>query len=323
MASRTIPGPVIDEPGIVLEDAVLFSVDARANSVSAYHTVEVGLTEGDKTSWIGTWDQSTQKIDAGQSLRILDSGRVGMRLPEGMALVVRVTSSGSPATIETAKVDFSLSRVGGRAGERKPLLGDIEPGMRAFARSLASWTYPVYLRDPEDTTYFSPYILDADNTTVTVASSTSATTLYTVTVPAGTLSGDRSIAVAVTGLYLNNDGAARNLTLAVKYGSTTMWGDLASITNSASNYAWSVHFILSPKNEATSAQHVNGWAGLGGPGGASVAGYGDFATSSVRAFAGDATEDASTALAITVTVTHGTSSANLSISKFHGHAEVL
>lgn len=323
MATRTIPGPVIDEANVVLDNVLLFSMDARAISASAYHKVEVGLASGAYTTWIGTWNQSTQKIDAGESLRILDDDRIGMRLPQDKALVVRVTSSGSPATIETAKVDFVLSRVGGRAGARKPLLADVEAEIRSVTRQLASWTYPVYLRDPEDTTYHSPYVLDSNNETVTVVSTTSETTLYSVTVPAGLVSGERSLRCTVTGVYVNNDGAARNLTFTVKYDNTSMWGDLVSITNSASTYGWEIVFTLSPTNEATSAQHLSGYLGFFGPAGASVAGYGDLGTASVRGFGGDATEDASTALVLAVTLTHGTSSANITASKYHGKVEVL
>lgn len=335
MASRTIPGPVIDESNVVLRNLVLVSVDARAPSVSAYHKVEVGLAVGTNTTWIGTWDQSTQKIEAGVALRILDDDRLGMRIPKDSVMVVRVTSSGSPATIETAKVHVTLGLAGGRAGEVRPLLSvgasiidhSARAAVQAITRQinsggLSEWSESIALRDPEDTTYFSPYVLDANNETVTIVSSSTETTVYSVTVPAGTLSGDRAVRVFVQGIFVNNDGAARNWTVAIKYDNTTMWADTVSITNSASTRSWFLYFVIAPTNEATNAQNVSGRIGLSAAGGATT-GYGDLAAANGSDIGGTAAEDAATALALTVTMTHGTNSANLSLSKYRGSSEVI
>ena len=331
MATLTLNGPTVKNGvhNMVLRDVLFHSPDARAVSVSAYHLIEIGVREGAYTEWIGEWDQSEQPAEAGTPLPILNDGRQGLRLKSEQTLVVKVTSNGSPSSLLGCRVNFRLALVGGRDGPAAPLVasGSQDVAIRALERQintggLSEWDEPVQLQDPEDATYFFPYILDSDGTTVTVVSSNSITTLYSVSLPAGSVSGDRSVRMSVAGIYLNNDGANRDLTITITYDDTTLYADTVSIANSASTRPWSLWFILSGTNEASNAQNLSGWFGLGAAGGATT-GYGDLGAANGSPIGGTSAEDASTALTLAVKLTHGTSSANLSASKYRGVTEQL
>lgn len=301
---------------------LLADVDRTANT-SAYVTVSVGIAHGTDVDYYGEWNGSTTNLLAASPVKVISAAQ---KIAASSMVVAEVTTAGDVSLTGLSVqllIGHTLAVPGNRLQDRQ-VQASVE-GVTDFLKDTQAGDQivTVALWNLEDETYFKPLILDADNTTVTVVSTTTETTLYSFSVPGGSVSGDRSVRCVVTGTYLNNDGAARNLTISVKYGATTLWGDLVSITNSASTYGFSVSFILSPKAEATSAQHANGYVGVFGPAGASVAGYGDIATATMRGFGGDATEDASTALVLAVTLTHETSSASLTASKFHGHVEQL
>lgn len=163
MAMITLNGPVVptDTHNQVLRSALLHSPIERTKSEASYHVLKIGVREGAYTSWIGTWDQSAQRVEAATPTSVLDASRVGMRLKAGQALVVQITTYGSPASLDGSRVNFTLGLVGGRDGPAKPLVAAgsavVDPGSRvAFAAlerqintgGLADWDEPVQLQDP-------------------------------------------------------------------------------------------------------------------------------------------------------------------------------
>lgn len=163
MPTITINGPVVpsDAHNIVLREALFHSPVARRVSTSSYHLIEIGMREGSYTSWIGTWDQSTQKVDAASPTSILDVDRRGMRLKAGTAIVVQVTTTGSPASLEGSRINFTLALVGGRDGEAKPLIAagalvadaNTRTSLATIERQinsggLSEWDDGVQLKDP-------------------------------------------------------------------------------------------------------------------------------------------------------------------------------
>ena len=117
MPSLTINGPVVpaDKHNVVLRQVLLHSTIEREPHATNYHVIEIGVREGAYTSWVGTWDQSSQKVDAATPTSILDDGRDGMRLKADQALVVRVSAYGTPASLEGSRLNFTMALVGGRA----------------------------------------------------------------------------------------------------------------------------------------------------------------------------------------------------------------
>jgi hypothetical protein len=159
----TIDGPVVpvNADNEVLRDAFLHSPGARVVSSSSYHLIEVGIREGAFTSWIGSWNQSRQKIDAATPTSILDVGRKGMRLKAAQTLVVRVTASGAPLSLRGTGVTFRFALVGGRDGPARALVTsgaimsdlDSRAAIASLERQintggLAQWDETVALLDP-------------------------------------------------------------------------------------------------------------------------------------------------------------------------------
>lgn len=163
MPQVTLNGPVVPETAhnTVLREAFIHSPVERRPNATNYHVVEVGVREGIYTTWVGTWDQSTQKADAASPLRILDDGRRGMRLKAGQALVARVTANGTPASLTGCRVNFRLALVGGRSGDARPLVNSgvavADPNTRVALATLerqintgglAEWDDSLALIDP-------------------------------------------------------------------------------------------------------------------------------------------------------------------------------
>lgn len=163
MPSLTLNGPVVptDTDNVVLRDALLHSPIERDVSTASYHLIEIGVREGAYTTWVGTWDQSGQRVDGATPTSILDVGRKGMRLKAGQAVVVKVSVVGTPASLEGSRVNFTLALVGGRDGPAKPLVAggasvvdlNSRVALSALERQindggLAEWDEPVQLQDP-------------------------------------------------------------------------------------------------------------------------------------------------------------------------------
>ena len=161
MSEIVLNGPVIAAGvhNVVLKDALLHSPDQRLSSPRDYYEIKIGIREGAFTSWVGTYDQSAQKVDAADPISILDIDRPGMRLKAGQAIVIKVKPEGTPDTLAGARVNFRLARVGGRDGPAKPLVSSgvaaADPNARTSLATLerqvnrtAQWEESVQLVDP-------------------------------------------------------------------------------------------------------------------------------------------------------------------------------
>lgn len=142
----------------------------------------------------------------------------------------------------------------------------------------------------------------------------SETTVYTYSIPAGLLSTNRSVRLTLNATYLNNSGAGRTLSMAIKLGSTTLWAESTAAAGLAANAARrpvKLEFILANQSSA-SAQAMTCFLSIGNVGTA-TSGIGDMATGnfSDTICGGAASEDTSSAKTLVVTITHSTSNANL------------
>lgn len=124
MAEATLNGPVIgtDKHNVVLRSALFASPAARAPNPTDYVKIEVGTARGAFFNLIGSWNQQTDRVNQQDPIELLDPDRINMRLSAGQILVVKLTTGGTPDTVQGAKVTFRLSLVGGRTGELKPLV---------------------------------------------------------------------------------------------------------------------------------------------------------------------------------------------------------
>lgn len=166
-------------------------------------------------------------------------------------------------------------------------------------------------------------VLDRDVTVAEVVSTVTDTTLYTYTVPAGTLSTNKRLRLFIIGDYLNNDGAARDFSTTITYGSTIIFNSgTLSIANGAPRRAVRMTCDLAALNSA-SAQVASTHLLISG--GDTVAGTNGSTDVLVNNLANHITvaEASAGALGLIVKAQHGTSSANISFRIHTVHLELV
>ncbi|MCP3975967.1 MAG: hypothetical protein GY720_15915 [bacterium] len=122
MGTWTIPGPVIDKDNTILRTVRLASESDRARSVTDWNRVRVGVRDGAYVSYIGSWDQSSNKIDQGNPRPLLGARRKNMRLRSGQQIIIEMKDAGSPSDPTDMAVTLQLALDGARTGRRRPLI---------------------------------------------------------------------------------------------------------------------------------------------------------------------------------------------------------
>ncbi len=158
-----------------------------------------------------------------------------------------------------------------------------------------------------------PLVLDRDVTTTDVVNTATETTVYTFSVPGGTLGTDRRLRLKLIGDWLNNAGT-NSLTVRTKFGGTTLFSTAIFVGASPNRHALFYELILSAHN-ATNAQiatlhYFEGGANTAGapPGTLGNAGQSNTGVGVYNALALDST----VAQTLEVTFQHGAADANLS-----------
>lgn len=148
--------------------------------------------------------------------------------------------------------------------------------------------------------------LARDLSTVTVESTASQVTIFSFTVPAGTLGTNKLIRANLSGLYTNNTGVNRSLGITFQYGGVTVLSEISSPigTTSLAN-GWSLEVYLCG-DDSTTAQ--KGWLtwNLGQSSGSQVAVLTEYGT---------ATQNSANALLFDVKIFHSAGLSTLSITK--------
>lgn len=167
-------------------------------------------------------------------------------------------------------------------------------------------------------------MLDSDGSTLDIVNTLAETSVYTKTLGGGTLDVNGMVRVTAWGDYLNDSGAARNLTLKIKYGGTTMWADtVTSINNGATRYVWRLQADIAA-NAATNAQSLGGIFHL--TSGTATTGLGDIVgfinggsppLSIASVLFGTASIDSTLNKDIDITVTHSTNNSSLSFRRYY------
>lgn len=151
---------------------------------------------------------------------------------------------------------------------------------------------------------------DRDVAEAEVVNTTTETTVYTKTVAGGTLSTLRMLRLSAVGSYLNSSGAARNVTVRVKYGNTVIArGNFTAIATAGDRYPVPMDVDLMGGG-ATNAQRAKGVILLGGAG--SNAGVGQDAGQSSYSSHDTCAEDSTADKALAVSVEHSAAHASLS-----------
>lgn len=162
-----------------------------------------------------------------------------------------------------------------------------------------------------------------------VVNTTTETSVMSCTVPGGTLSTANGLRVTLTGSYLNNTGGGTNLYVSVKYGGTIIAGGPngtgaavggGGYASSANRHAVILQSTISA-NGSTSSQRGDTIIWLG----TTTATETDWATPDTvnTNLKSNLAIDSTTNQTLTVTVQHGSASANLSFKRFAVFVEVL
>lgn len=166
-------------------------------------------------------------------------------------------------------------------------------------------------------------LLDSVNSAATLASSTALTSVYSKSVPAGTLGTSGRVRLVLFGYYLNNTGAARDLLLEVLFGASSAWKDSLLGIPSAAGYRPFRFEAEVAAYGATNVQKVHGRVYIGDAT-APTTGIGPFLTPLAdAAFQGDAVEDSTTAKTLAVKAQHSFSNPSLALIVTGATAEHL
>ena len=143
-------------------------------------------------------------------------------------------------------------------------------------------------------------IADAIVTETTIASTSSKTTLYTFSVPAGTLSTNNILFVWIWGSFTNNSGSNSSVTTYLDYGATTLITSAATSNFATAATVYPFDLFASIKGDAaTNAQkgYLRGTVGT-----QDQSGYGTSA------------EDSTAAKSLTVSWKHSNNNASTSVT---------
>lgn len=94
---------------------------------------------------------------------------------------------------------------------------------------------------------------------------TTSATFINYSLPGGTLGTTGILRITLAGIWNNNAGAARNMTIAVSYGATTLWQGTSSNLANGNTVGWNMELYLAANNSAT-AQTLCGSIRIGAPG---------------------------------------------------------
>lgn len=257
-----------------LRRVTIWSDSTRNPSGENFYYVRVGIGRQGKVDWIGTYDGSSQKLEARKFRDLTGSVTVDRILAEGETLLVEVQRSGSPLPSAVGlTVEWHLERVGGNSQRPAALFqmagwipdgsvrGPVEGVVGQLNNSgVAGWTVPVYLSDPavESIAESYPRVVDVDDATELFSNSAAEQTVYSHTVPAGTLSQGRSYRLLMYGVWLNNTGSNQTITLKVKYGATTLFDDITGAIATGAAYRWWRLAVTLSANGSVSAQTFEG-----------------------------------------------------------------
>lgn len=148
--------------------------------------------------------------------------------------------------------------------------------------------------------------------TTNITSSVTETSIFSFTLPGGTLGTQGAVLIRLYGQYTNNTAANQTVTIKFKYGTTTIFAaTTGAISTSANARSWYLEFVLFADNSAT-AQRMGGSAGYIGVASAPTTGYGAISGTignSAHFVGGSASENSANDLTVDVTITLSTATA--------------
>lgn len=155
-------------------------------------------------------------------------------------------------------------------------------------------------------------VLDRDVTEVEVVNTTTETTVYSSTVPGGTLGTDGMLEMVLIGRYFNNSGSNRTFTVIMKYGGTAIYRGLSGSIGSGSDpRSFLFHGFLGAAG-ATNAQRCNARQAVGRLNAEPPTGTGTTSVSADQQGNTSVAVDSTADQTLEIAVMHNAANANLS-----------
>lgn len=176
----------------------------------------------------------------------------------------------------------------------------------------------------------TPRLLARTTTLVDVNNSTTETTLFTATVPAGVMGTNRTLRLQIDGDYLNNSGLTLTTseTLRIYFGGSVIWADAGKAHAASANRKPLSITVRITNAGATNSQVLGGTITLGGsPSTTGIGEYGDdeidAQTAIGHATASPPAVDTTAAQTLSVSVQHGQAATTISYRLYSATLELV
>lgn len=112
MSERILPLRSVTTDREVVTGAWVVSGTDRSRSLSAYHTIRVGVARGSGVDWLGDWSGAKRGLSA--NVRFSLTGELDLNFPleEGEEIVAGVNTIGSPTGLDGIKLEVRGREVG-------------------------------------------------------------------------------------------------------------------------------------------------------------------------------------------------------------------
>lgn len=259
---------------------------------------------------------SVLNTDAGTSGKTLVTAE-GTATVTGLHTFDRDPSAPFAVSASSAVVtNLDADKLDGQEGTYYTNASNIASGTVPTARlGSGSASSSTYLRGDQTWGAITPISLDRDVSQADVTNTAAETTVYTYTVPGGTLSTNKMLRITLIGDSLNNTGGGVNLTVKLKYGATTILSTGAtSIGADASRRMVVFTAVLGAQNSASAQTAWGEFKQAAGGAGGTMAAFSGSAV--ILEGLGTATENSATDLALAITAQWASANANLSFRPY-------
>lgn len=251
----------------------------------------------------------------------------GLRLGANLDHVTSVGCTWGPHSTRTANLGYGVNSVAGTGDYQTIVHNDLSGNTTGAFFKGATGTHNVFWPNTGDIGHVTGLLDVQTSVGALSASNTTEQTIYTFTVPAGTMGANGLLRLKFWAIYFNNSGGTDTLRIKIKFGGTTLYDSTtAAIAAGAQTRDLIIDFDLF-NVAATNLQRGNGECALGSAQNATT-GVGDLATAAAippvpirTGGAGALDTTADQALAITLTCT--TSNANIGVALRKGTLELL
>lgn len=162
--------------------------------------------------------------------------------------------------------------------------------------------------------------LDRSTTEQDVVNTVTETSVYSFSVPGGTIGTNKILRLTVNATYLNNSGGADTFTPRVKFGGTTIATGAPSLGAGANRRTMKFIVEINANGLTNSQRAVTIWI----VGGGQTENNFDVPVSLTEAaYNGSLALDSTGALTLTLTVQHGTAASTISFKRFSAMLELL